>query len=101
MIVENWKDEKGRPAGGVVSGEGFTVSWQNGPLKGTPTAKRNGAFVEDLIKASVARLEHYQLSDFACEENAEALDHLNKALAALNRRTQKRVDRGVEGTHEV
>lgn len=29
---QHCSDDKGRPAGGVSSGRGFTVSWQNGPL---------------------------------------------------------------------
>ena len=54
---EHWLDENGKPAGGVSTGKGFTISWQNGPLVDTgselesskPERKEpNGAFVEDV-----------------------------------------------------
>ena len=66
-----------------------------------PEAPRhNGAFVEGVIMAAKKRLEFYQASRFACPENASALDHLNKALEALESRTSRRVTAGTEGTHQ-
>ena len=29
---QHWLDMDGNPAGGVSTGKGFTISWQNGPL---------------------------------------------------------------------
>lgn len=100
FFSEHWSDENGNPAGGVTSGKGFTISWQNGPL-GRDMARRepNGAFVEDVIAAAVDRIEFYQRSKFACEDNAEALQNLVAALIALQRRTRDREARAVEGTH--
>lgn len=101
FFEEHWSDEQKRPAGGVTSGRGFTISWQNGPL-GRPHMRRepNGAFVEDVLAAVIARLDFYQASEFACEENAEALMRLRAAASILDLRTQRRESRGVEGTHE-
>ena len=111
---EHWVDANGAPAGGVSSGLGFTVSWQNGPLgRGADRRDPNGAFVEDVIAAAVSRIRFYQYGDtpddavsgppakgkFWCEENAAALDHLRAALAALDSRTKSREARAVEGTH--
>ena len=99
-----YEDEKGNPAGGCTQGNGFTISWQNGHLgNGMPEGLKlpNGAFVEDVIKASIERLEFYQDSKFACEENALALNNLRAALANLDSRTKKRIERGVEGTMKV
>ena len=54
-IAQHWDDANGNPAGGVTSGNGYTVSWQNGPLnEGLNT--RNGAFVEDLIQDAILRV---------------------------------------------
>lgn len=90
------------PTGGVTTGKGFTISWQNGPLgRGTERREPNGAFVEDVIAAAADRLEHYQNSKFKCSENEEALRHLHLALEALNFRTKHREARQVEGTHTV
>lgn len=98
---EHWKDSNGMPAGGVSTGRGFSISWQNGPLgSGDSRREPNGAFVEDVIHAARNRIDFYQASGFACDENDEAIEYLNKALAALDRRTQRRVDTGIEGTHE-
>ena len=98
---EHWFDKDGNPAGGVSSGRGFAISWQNGPLgRGNDRKEPNGAFVEDVIAAALGRIEFYQKSKFACEENAEAIRHLKAALFTLDARTKDRENRGVEGTHK-
>ena len=61
----------------------------------------NGCCNEDLINIVVARLEGFQKSEFACKENAIALTKLEEALLWLHHRTNKRVNRGVEGTNKV
>lgn len=99
--AENLLDDHGRPAGGAVRGTGFQIAWQRGPLgRGADRIPPNGAFVEDVIAAVVQRIEHYQSTEFRCRENAIALTHLETALLWLNKRTQDREARGVEGTHE-
>ena len=102
---EHWLDADGNPAGGVSDARGITVSWQNGPL-GRDDERRepNGAFVETLIAMTKDRLEFYQTAcdgKFWCEENRDAIDDLNNALYVLNRRTEAREARRVEGTHEA
>lgn len=99
---EHWTDADGNPAGGSTFGNGFAISWQNGPLGRGPTRKMpNGAFVEDILSAAAHRLEFYQNSKFRCEENALALGHVHKALELLEDRTRAREARAVEGTHAV
>jgi hypothetical protein len=112
---QHWTDEEGRPAGGVIFGRGFCISFQNGPLgRGETRRSPNGAFVEDIIGAAISRLEFYQtgrettvvpspvgVGKFNCKENAEALHHLYEALEWLTKRTSSREARGVEGTHAV
>jgi hypothetical protein len=93
-------DDNGNPAGGVSSGVGIAVTWQNGPLgRGADRKSPNGAFVEGVIQVAIGRLKYYQDSRFACESNASALVHLEAALAALEARTAEREARAVEGTH--
>jgi hypothetical protein len=102
FYAEHWLDENARPQGGTAWGPGFAISWQHGPLGKIESKDRrepNGAFVETVIAAVVNRISHYQ-QYFPCQENAEALDYLNHALEALNRRTHRRINEGVEGTHE-
>lgn len=104
--------EDGKPAGGetyadvgVPGEEGYWrilyVKWQDGPLgRGKQRQEPNGLFVETLIKAAADRIEFYERTQFACEENAQALAHLNEALRWLESRTARREKDGVEGTHE-
>ena len=102
----HWIDENGNPAGGVSTGRGFTVSWQNGPLGKIGTDERqepNGAFVEDVVDAVKGRFEFYQKGSdgkFACEENAECIELLQKVLDIQHGRTMRRVEAETEGTHE-
>ena len=103
---ENWVDENGNPAGGVATGRGFTISYQNGPLGRVGTEERvepNGAFVEDVVEAVKKRMEFYQTAGdgkFACEENEESIKHLEGFLRVQRSRTARRTEAKTEGTHE-
>lgn len=55
---------------------------------------------EVLLAVLEDRLVGMQSGRFACEDNAEALDHIRNAMDCLNRRTRARIARGVEGTLE-
>ncbi|MFA5452742.1 MAG: hypothetical protein WC248_04140 [Candidatus Methanomethylophilaceae archaeon] len=74
------------------------IDMQEGPIKECGV---NGCCNEDLLNIVKTRLEGFQNSEFACRENAEALTKLEEALLWLHHRTNKRVARGVEGTHTV
>lgn len=87
------------PAGGVSTGRGFTISWQNGPLgRDNDRHEPNGAFVEDVIAACIGRIQFYQ-AHFSCQENKDALEGLEYAARRLDDRTKDRELRKVEGTH--
>ena len=112
--AQHWNDSDGNPAGGSTFGNGFAISWQNGPLgrhasectsggacvEGCTRKPPNGAFVEDIIAAALDRINYYQKSKFNCVSNAEAMVHLKAALNSLNQRTAERETRAVEGTHK-
>lgn len=98
----NFRDDNDNPTGGSVTGRGISILWQNGPLSlGGERLEPNGAFVEGVIQAARQRLIHYQDSAFACDENERAIMHLGLALDALESRTRRRTEAGIEGTHEV
>lgn len=71
------------------------VSFQNGPIKENGV---NGCHNEDLIAIVLDRLECFQAGKFKCYENNEAIESLQKALKWLRKRTDERIERGVEGT---
>lgn len=102
IVQDHIVDEGGNPAGGKTRGVGIHLDWQNGPLAVDGERKEpNGAFVEDVIRAAIGRIEFYQESKFHGIHNAVALGHLKAALEVLEERTRDREGRGVEGTHAV
>lgn len=104
IMEQHFTDDEGRPAGGFFKARGIDIAWQNGPLRsgapGTDPIEPNGAFVEDVIRAAIGRIEHYQQSEFHGIHNAVALGHLYAAAEVLAERTRDRQTRGVEGTHQ-
>ena len=90
-VSDPWKAAHGAPA--VHS----HVLFQNGPIKEVGT---NGVTHEALLAILIDRLQSFQAGPYACRENAIALTKLEEAQHWLQHRTQARVARGVEGTHE-
>jgi hypothetical protein len=74
------------------------IVFQNGPILESGI---NGISNEALLAIVEDRLIGFQSGKYACEENAVALGLVQSAQGALKSRTQKRLDRGVEGTHQV
>lgn len=73
------------------------IVFQNGVLK---EAGANGVTNEALLAVVEDRLAAFQVGKFACAENADALAGVRHAIDAMNRRTARRVEAGIEGTHE-
>lgn len=86
-----WQAAHGQPA--VHS----HVLFQNGPI---PEVGTNGVTHEALLAIVIDRLQAFQKGPFACRENAIALTNLEEAQHWLKHRTEQRLARGVEGTHE-
>lgn len=98
---DHWNDANGNPSGGSTFGNGFAISWQNGPLGRGPDRKEpNGAFVEDIILAALDRIVYYQGSRFHSAHTSRAIVALRSALDELHARTADREIRAVEGTHQ-
>ncbi len=102
LNYEHRVDADGNPAGGMASAIGMCISWQRGPLGyGDDRKKPNGVFMSTVIDALIDRLHFHQSvakGQFACQEFEEAIKHLNEALAALRKRTERRRKLGIEGT---
>ena len=58
----------------------------------------NGLTNEVLLAIMIDRLNHFQLTPFACTENETAIEHMKKALDALKERTRRRAWQGVLNT---
>jgi hypothetical protein len=88
--IDRANDDPNKPCG-----EFGYIRFQNGPVKENGV---NGCFQEDLLIIVIDRLKSFQAGSFACRENAIALTKCEEALLWLNKRTQDRQSRGVEGT---
>lgn len=75
----------------------IVIEFQNGPIK---EAGVNGFTQEALLAIVEDRLLGFQAGQYACRENAIALTHVQEAMMWLQKRTNDRLRRGVEGTHE-
>jgi hypothetical protein len=92
---EFYTTDEGNPTGGNSTGEGYSITWQNG------VQEPNGAILEDVLATCVERLQFFQESKFSSRENALAITHIQDALHWLNHRTIERRRRGVEGSYKV
>lgn len=83
---------------GVMSEQGFPglrINFQKGPIA---EAGINGISMEALLAIVEDRLIGFQSGEYANQDNATALSHVQAAIYWLHHRTKKRVARGVEGT---
>ena len=95
VITSNWTDTEGNHDGGVSTGIGFTIAWQRGSLN---EADRNGAFLIEVVEVCLNQIEYFQDGKFQCQENAEAIFHLEQAIASLKSRRNRREQDGTLGT---
>ena len=72
------------------------LKFQYGPI--AKPEDFNGLTNEALLAVLIHRMRGFQSGKFACRENAVALTKLEEALMWLQKRTNDRMKRGVEGT---
>jgi hypothetical protein len=60
----------------------------------------NGTTIEEMLRVSIERLNSLN-KRFPCRENALAITKMEEALMWLNKRTENRIARGVEGKHLI
>ena len=58
----------------------------------------NGTTLEEMLRVSIERLTDLN-GRFGCRENSLAITKMEEALMWLDKRTENRQDRGVEGKH--
>ena len=74
------------------------ILFQNGTI---PENGVNGITQEALLAICADRLRSFQDGPFASPDNQEALNHIEKSIECLHRRTRNRLARGIEGQHIV
>lgn len=92
----NASHEYGIQYGGPT--EVLRIGFQHGPRgEATSTA---GVFDDDLLAVVEDRMTGFQTGPFACQENADALAHIQAAREALGLRVARRVKKGVLGANK-
>lgn len=86
------KDDHGLPL------ESTRIKFQKGSIAEVGV---NGCKMEDVMDILMHRLEGFQSGEFACQENGLALSYIKMAKQALERRTNNRQLRGVEGKRKA
>lgn len=74
------------------------IKFQKGPRK--DPSSTYGIIDTDLLEIVRDRLKGFQEGDFATEDNAKALEHIEIALMYMNKRVMDRYERNVLGTYE-
>ena len=77
---------------------GESIKFQNGARK-DPNAI-HGVLDTDLLEIVRDRLKGFQSGDFATDDNAKALEHIEIALMYMNKRVMDRYERNVLGTYQ-
>lgn len=86
------------PPAGIQPKSRSLLLFQNGPIAEVGV---NGVTHEALLAVLADRLRGFQSGPYACQDNADALVHIEAAQRLLQRRTRERMARGVEGTHAL
>lgn len=60
----------------------------------------NGTTLEEMLRVCIERLNDLN-ERFYCRENSVAITKMEEALMWLNKRTENRLNRGVEGKHII
>ncbi|MBC1307907.1 hypothetical protein HB809_09350 [Listeria booriae] len=76
---------------------GVLVKWQEGTVL---DAGVNGAQVNDVLELALERLRELN-KQFPCRENAVTITKLEEAIMWQDKRTNDRIDRGVEGVNQL
>lgn len=82
---------------GIISKPFVRIEFQRGSVAEIGV---NGCRIEDVIEILQNRLLDHQGRSLACEENAEALYHLEMAREALVTRRRRREEQGVFDTRQ-
>lgn len=81
----------------IKKGFGEKIQFQNGARK-DPDAI-HGILDTDLLEIVRDRLKGFQSGEFATDDNAKALEHIEIALMYMNKRVMDRYERNVLGTY--
>ena len=85
---------------GIIDGEGKLIYFCKGDKSNPEAFRQEGLFVETLIQLCKESLEYVNTGNLATRETAMAITKLDEALMWLNKRSEDRKLRAVQGTYQ-
>jgi hypothetical protein len=79
---------------------GWLIKFCKGDKSNRSVERQDGIFVESLIETAIRRLKAVNVGDLATRETSTAITNLEQGLMWLNKRSEDRKIRGVEGTYK-
>jgi hypothetical protein len=85
---------------GITDGPAIKIEFCRGDKSNSDVPRQNGVFVESLIEAVVQRLKAVNVGDLASRETSTGITNIEQGLMWLEKRSNDRKIRGVEGTYK-
>lgn len=85
---------------GLVDGAGAVIQFCKGNKEDESVFRQEGMFTETLIKVAKQYLEDVNVGDLRNREASMAITKLDEALMWINKRSEDRKLRGVQGTYQ-
>lgn len=85
---------------GIVDGPGIKIEFCRGDKSNEAVPRQNGVFVESLIETIVQRLKAVNTGDLATRETSTAITNIEQGGLWLEKRSNDRKIRDVQGTYQ-
>ena len=86
---------------GIQDGEGHVIRFCKGDKSNPAMFRQEGYFTESLIQVAKEYLGAVNIGAMATRETSMVITKLDEALMWINKRSQDRIDRGVQATYRV
>lgn len=85
---------------GIQDGEGLTLKFCKGNKEDENVLRQEGVFSETLIQSVKMYLESVNVGQMSSRETSMVITKLDEALMWMQKRTDDRILRGVQGTYQ-
>jgi hypothetical protein len=85
---------------GITDGPGIKIEFCRGDKSNPEVPRQNGVFVESLLEAIVQRLKAVNVGDLATRETSTAITNIEQGQMWIEKRSNDRKIRGVQGTYQ-
>ena len=85
---------------GLEDGDGAIISFCKGNKEDENVPRQEGFFTETIIQVAKEYLESVNVGPLASRETSMAITKLDEALMWINKRSEDRILRGVQGTYK-